>query len=142
MPIRVGESLPSLRSWRRFSWQEKSSFTLMLMVKVATFPGCKGNWARVSSSFQLKKSPYGFSTRTATKVMTLMSQRHHETQQPPEKVHVHLQQGKMHPCKMWWIKVPENSRIMAAARPWPESVSAAPDKSSTLCSQEHPPLAE
>lgn len=62
--IRVGESLPSLRSWRRFSWQEKSSFTLMLMVKVATFPGCKGNWARVSSSFQLKKSPYSFSTMT------------------------------------------------------------------------------
>lgn len=93
--IRVGESLPSLRSWRRFSWQEKSSFTLMLMVKVATFPGCKGNWARVSSSFQLKKSPYSFSTMTATKVMTLMSQRHHETQQSPEKIHVHLKQGKM-----------------------------------------------
>jgi hypothetical protein len=63
--LRAGS--PSLRSWRRFSWQEKSSFALMLMVKVATFPGCRGNWASVSSSFQLKKSPYNFSAMRTQK---------------------------------------------------------------------------
>lgn len=52
---------PSLRSCRRFSWHEKSSFTLMFTTNVAIFPGLRGNWESVSSSFQLRKSPYSFS---------------------------------------------------------------------------------
>lgn len=55
------QNSPSLRSCSRFSWHEKSSFTLMFTVNVATFPGFRGNCERVSSSFQLKKSPYSFS---------------------------------------------------------------------------------
>lgn len=77
--------LPSLRSWRRFSWHEKSSFTLMLTTKVATFPGCRGNWARVSSRFQLKKSPYSFSTMTVAVVTGMAEPRQHVIYQSARK---------------------------------------------------------
>lgn len=83
--IKMGGGLPSLRSWRRFSWHEKSSFTLMLTTKVATFPGWRGNWARVSSRFQLKKSPYSFSTMTEAVVTRMAELRQHVTHQFPQK---------------------------------------------------------
>lgn len=81
--IRSGRSSPSLRSWRTFSWQEKSSFALMLTVMVATSPGCRGSWARASSSFQLKKSPYSFSTMTIAVVTMITWLREDETYPPP-----------------------------------------------------------
>lgn len=83
--------LPSLRSWRRFSWHEKSSFTLMLTTKVATFPGCRGNWARVSSRLQLKKSPYSFSTMTRTVVVRMVGLRQDGTYQSLWKILIHPQ---------------------------------------------------
>lgn len=33
----------------------------MFTIKVAIFPGFRGNWESVSSSFQLRKFPYSFS---------------------------------------------------------------------------------
>lgn len=54
---------PSLRSCSRFSWPEKSNWTLILTVSVTAWPDLRGRWDRASSRSHVKNSPKTFSAK-------------------------------------------------------------------------------